>query len=410
MNPQNYIYVGVDLHKQHHTAVIIDCWNQKLGEIKFDNKPTAYPALIKAVNKYLKKGMQAVYGLEDVGGYGRALAVYLFEGGLKVKEVNAKLANARRKSHVTVEKSDAWDAECVAKVLRDELPNLPDAKPIDLYWAISQLVNQRRWVAKNLTGVVKKLHQQLGYHYPSYKNFFSQVDGKTALGFWWRYPSPYHLEHVSVENLAQFLRALSNNGLSTKKAMQIKELIRTDGSTLRDFQDKRDFIVRSLVRDIRCSERNLARIEAEIQDLMSQLGFQLETMTGIDLVTSAELVAEIGDIHRFVNSDKLARFAGIAPIKVGSGNKSRNYKSKQGNRELHAIIKALAIRQLAVSRTKKEPRNPYFHHYYEEKLKAGKTKQQAIVCIMRKLVNIIYYLMKSKAAYIIPEVSNQDAG
>ncbi|MBP1988670.1 hypothetical protein J2Z66_000265 [Paenibacillus eucommiae] len=65
---------------------------------------------------------------------------------------------------------------------------------------------------------------------------------------------------------------------------------------------------------------------------------------------------------------------------------------------------------MAVTRTKKELRNPYFHQYYEQKLKAGKTKQQATVCIMRKLVNIIYYLMKTNAAYIIPEVSNQDAG
>nr|WP_245742769.1 hypothetical protein [Fontibacillus panacisegetis] len=66
--------------------------------------------------------------------------------------------------------------------------------------------------------------------------------------------------------------------------------------------------------------------------------------------------------------------------------------------------------QLAVTRTKKEPRNPYFHHHYEEKLKAGKTKQQAIVCIMWKLVNVIYYLMKTKASYIIPEVSYHNAG
>lgn len=32
----------------------------------------------------------------------------------------------------------------------DELYNLPDAKPIDLYWAISQLVTQRNWQSKNL--------------------------------------------------------------------------------------------------------------------------------------------------------------------------------------------------------------------------------------------------------------------
>jgi transposase len=403
------IYVGVDLHKQHHTAVFIDCWNQKLGEIKFDNKPTAFPQLEKEVKKYTRKGMSVVYGLEDVGGFGRALAVYLTEKGSWVKEVNAKLANARRKSHVTIQKSDSWDAECVAKVLRDELPNLPDAKPIDLYWAISQLVTQRKWQSKTLTGMVKRLHQQLGYHYPSYKKFFSEIDGKTALAFWHKYPSPSRLSGVGVDELATYLRKLSNYALSTKKAEQILTLITEDGDTTRDFQDKRDFIVKGLVRSIRFYKRELTRIEGEIESLMKQLGYQLETMTGIELVTAAELVAEIGDIHRFATPDKLARFAGIAPIAVGSGNKHRNYKSKQGNRELHDIIKALAIRQIAVTRTKKEPRNPYFHAYLEQKMAAGKTKQQAIVCIMRKLVNVIHYLMRTKASYVIPIVSSQEA-
>jgi hypothetical protein len=364
---------------------------------------------VKEAKKYTKKGMSVVYGLEDVGGFGRALAVYLTENGCVVKEVNAKLSNNRRKSHVTVQKSDSWDAECVARVLRDELPNLPDAKPIDLYWAISQLVTQRKWQAKSLSGMVKRLHQQLGYHYPSYKAFFSEIDGKTALAFWHRFPSSVHLNGMTAGELAGFLRSLSNNALSMKKAGQILTLVAADGDTTRDFQEKRDFIVRGLVRNIRFYGREISRIEHEIAKLMMQLGFQLETMTGIDLVTAAELVAEIGDIHRFATPDKLARFAGIAPIAVGSGNKHRNYKCKQGNRELHDIIKALAIRQIAVTRTKREPRNPYFHAYYERRMAAGKTKQQAIVCIMRKLVNVVHYLMRTKAAYVMPVVPEKDA-
>jgi hypothetical protein len=215
IQPDRLIYVGVDLHKQHHTAVITNCWNQKIGEIQFDNKPSAFPQLEKEVKKHTKKGLSVVYGLEDVGGYGRALAVYLVENGCWVKEVNPKLANARRQSHVTVQKSDSWDAECVAKVLRDELPRLPDAKPVDLYWAISQLVTQRRWQVRNLSGAVKRLHQQLGYSYPSYKTFFSEVDGKTALAFWYKYPSPMHLAEVGEEELAAYLRKLSNRALST---------------------------------------------------------------------------------------------------------------------------------------------------------------------------------------------------
>ncbi|MEK4472949.1 IS110 family transposase [Paenibacillus sp. FSL R7-0048] len=407
---QNLIYVGVDLHKQHHTAVIIDCWSKKLGELKFDNKPSAFPLLIKELKKYTEKGLSVVYGLEDVGGYGRGLAVYLKDNHCWVKEVNAKLANARRQSHVTVQKSDSWDAECVAKVLRDELERLPDAKPIDLFWAISQLVTQRRWFAKNLTGTVKKLHQQISYPYPSYKRFFSEVDGKTALAFWEAYPSPHTLKDMSEEQLAGFLRSHSNNGLSHKKAIQILALIEGDGDTYRDFQTSRDSVVISQVKTAKFLKEEMARVEGEIEQLMKQLGFQLESMTGIEVVTAAQLVAEIGDIHRFSSPDKLARFAGIAPVTVGSGNKSRNFKSKQGNRELHDIIKSLAIRQIGVIRTKREPKNAFFHSYYEQKIAEGKTKQQAVVCLMRKLVNIIYAMMKKKSAYVMPNTPVRQAG
>lgn len=270
---QNLIYVGVDLHKQHHTAVFIDCWSKKLGELKFENKPSAFPLLLKELKKYTKEGLSVVFGLEDVGGYGRGLAVFLKDNGCWVKEVNAKLANARRQSHVTVQKSDSWDAECVAKVLRDDLERLPDAKPIDLYWAISQLVTQRHWLTKNLTGMVKKLHQQISYPYPSYKKFFSEVEGKTAIAFWEAYPSPHTLSGVTEEDLAGFLRKHSNNGLSLKKANQILSLIAEDGDTYRDFQEARDTVVVSQVKTISYLKQEIAGLEAEIERLMKQLGF-----------------------------------------------------------------------------------------------------------------------------------------
>lgn len=112
---QKHIYVGVDLHKATHTAVIVNCWNEKLGEIQFENKPAAFEELLPFVKKFCKRGMTPIYGLEDVGGYGRSLAVFLVENKQKVKEVNSALSFAERKSFPTTQKSDSWDAECVAK-------------------------------------------------------------------------------------------------------------------------------------------------------------------------------------------------------------------------------------------------------------------------------------------------------
>lgn len=71
---ENYLYVGVDLHKETHTVVILNCWNEYVDEITFDNRPAEFPKLEKLVNKYCKKyskendkgiTYEPVYGLEN---------------------------------------------------------------------------------------------------------------------------------------------------------------------------------------------------------------------------------------------------------------------------------------------------------------------------------------------------------
>lgn len=399
----NYLYVGVDPHKRQHTAVAVDFFRQKVCEVTFENKPSAYPKMVREIRKQAKnKGLAVIFGLEDTTNYGRNLAIYLIGEGFTVKEVGSKLSSAKRKSHNTVRKSDSWDAECIAVVLIEEFDRLPIAKPVDHYWAIAQLVSRRHASMKGLEFSKKKLHAQLGHHYSSYRKFFTELDGKTALGFFHRFPSPNLLERVTVEELAYFLRKLSNNACSTKKAEEILTLVKADGELIRAFQEKRDFIVRSIVKEIRFHKREIACAEREIKPLMEDLGFKLESMTGIDLVTAASFVAEIGDVNRFASANHLARYAGIAPVEVGSGGKIKHAKTNQGNRVLHELFFQLACRQLALSRRHHEPRNSMFLDYYHKKQSEGKTKGQAIVCVMRKLVNIVYKMMKNKTEYIMP--------
>ncbi|HFJ9482973.1 IS110 family transposase [Bacillus cereus] len=407
-NRQNYLYVGVDLHKEHHTAVIINCWQEKLGEIQFDNKPSAFSKFLLEVETYVSDGLSVVFGLEDVGGYGRALAKYLVDHERVVKEVNPALSFLERKSQVMIQKNDSWDAECVARILVNKFNQLPDAKPNDLLWSIQQLVSRRDALVKAQSALKNQLHIQLNYHYPSYKRFFSELDGKTALAFWQQYPSPSCLEGANIKQLTAFLLDVSNNTCSVKKASDILKLVKEDGHTMKEYQETRDFLVRSIVRDIEFKKKEMKYIERELKRLVNLLDYQLNTMPGIELVTASALIAEIGDIRRFLNANKLARFAGIAPVYFGSGGKGKAHKSKQGNRALHALFYNLAVQQVQVAKGSKMPRNPVFHAYYQKKLKEGKTKGQALVCIMRRLVNIIYGMMKYKTAYELPIVEEKE--
>jgi transposase len=158
------VYVGVDLHKETHTAVVMNCWNEKLGEMHFENKPSAFPDFLKKVNKLTVKGLSPIFGLEDVGGYGRSLAVYLLEQKQQVREVNTALSAAERKSNPIVKKSDSWDAECVARVLLTKLETLPHANPQDIYWTIAQLVSRRTGLIKAQISLKNQLHAQLSHH------------------------------------------------------------------------------------------------------------------------------------------------------------------------------------------------------------------------------------------------------
>lgn len=400
-----HIFVGVDLHKATHTAVMVNCWGDKIEEITIENRPTDFEKLLKFAKKHTPKGMTPVFGLEDVGGHRKSLAVYLLDKNQTVKEVNASLAHDRRRSNPMYQKNDSWDAQCVADVLKDKLMELPDANPQDIYWTISQLVNRRDAIVKAQTALKNQLHGQLGHNYPSYKKFFSDLTGKSALAFWEQYPSPKTLAGVSLEELAEFLRKASRNGCSTKKAKAVLELVKADGDTERGYQESRDFLIQSHVRDICFKREELSKIESELEKLMGTLDYQLETMPGINVVTASQLVSKIGDVKRFSNPSKLARYAGIAPVNFSSGGKGKDTKCRLGNRELHGIFYNLARQQIQISKGSGVKRNDIFRAYYERKVAEGKTSGQAMVCVMRRLVNIVYGMMKNKTAYRHPVVS-----
>lgn len=120
-----------------------------------------------------------------------------------------------------------------------------------------------------------------------------------------------------------------------------------------------------------------------------------------------EKMYHASDIQRFSNKNKLAQFAGIAPIRLSSSGKGKDKTTKQGNRGLQAIIYFLAIQMVQVS-SKGTPRNPAFRAYYEKRKAEGKSSQQALICISRRLINIIYGMLKSGTEYQMPVVENAD--
>jgi len=391
-----WTYVGCDSHKDTHTFVFLDCFQDKLGEITVGSAPSEFPKFIKRAKKYLQAGTNFAFGFEDVTAYGRTFVKYLVDKGYMVKHTDASKV-ATERGHVQ-HKSDSFDAECAGRVLINKFDTLPIANPEDKYWILSVLVTRHNSVTKQKVMDKNTLHHLLGQNYPHYKKFFSNLKTLSGLLFYETYPAPHLLEDVTVEELATLLKSASRRNETTKAAF-ILETVKRDGVQENEYQDSRDFAVRSLVKQFKNSITELAVIEKEIHKILEDFNSTLTTMKGIATLTDASLISEIGDINRFRSPAALARYAGVAPVHVSSGMSKAEIANVRGNRKLNGLIYQIALSSITPRGKNKTVNNPISYNYYQKKISQGKTHSQALKCVMRRLINIIYDMMKHNRPY-----------
>lgn len=396
-----HVYVGVDLHKRTHVAMVVDSYGEPIGKaMKFDNLPAAFPAWVEQV-KARANGSGLVFGLEDVHGLGRGLAQYLLRQGYLVKFVNAYLTKGERDE---VNKTDRIDALAVARTTAKQVTRLPDADIDPLQWAILSTVNYRKGLVEEQVRVKNRLRHLLMHSWTEWEQFFSEpFDGKTPLAFWEQYPSAYRLQGVSVETLTAFLRAQSHCACGRATAELILAVV-TDVPEEPPFQAERDALICQSVRQLRTLQQQLSEVREQLGRLVAQSEYDLTTVAGIDVVMAAELIALVGDVTRFPTVDKFLRYTGIAPVTLGTGEHLTQLKSKFGRRELSALFHRIASTQLVVHKKTGTPRNPEAKAYFEKHLgeQAGLPRRQrdrkrmkkALLSLMRQQAIRFYKLMK----------------
>ena len=76
----------------------------------------------------------------------------------------------------------------------------------------------------------------------------------------------------------------------------------------------------------------------------------------------------------------------------------------RGNRKLNEIFYRIALTSVMPIGINKALLNPIFYDYYHKKISEGKLKNQALKCVQRRLVNIVYNVMKHNRPYDNPDM------
>ena len=197
-------------------------------------------------------------------------------------------------------------------------------------------------------------------------------------------------EHLCLKKTVWFYEEITIQGARLKN--QLRQLQRERSlSTTKDEQNVLDIVIQSKKKNLKQIQKTQEKLERELDVLLGKTGKNLTTIKGIGTLMAAKIIAHANGIERFATVDKFVSYAGIAPVERSSGKSRKRKKNKMGNRRLHSTFYLAAVCQIV--------HNPKAKEYYEKKIKEGKTKQQALFCVMRRIACIVYGMLKSGEDY-----------
>jgi transposase len=119
----------------------------------------------------------------------------------------------------------------------------------------------------------------------------------------------------------------------------------------------------------------------------------LDSIPGIAETTAALVLAELTNIKQYSSARQVAAYAGLVPRERQSGTsvRGRTRVSKVGNAQLRKAPYFPAITAIRCS--------PFFQAWAEALLKRGKSKMSVICAVMRKLLHLVYGVLKSEQPF-----------
>lgn len=325
-------YIGLDIHKRFTYAVVKDDEGNLLGEEKFGNSKENFHMFLQIFSPHETKIVMESTGVWEY--------IYNILKELGYKEV--KLANPVKTKAIAWArvKTDAIDAGTLADLLRANLIAESYVPPEEIR-KLREITRLRKIAVKQKTQMVNRLHALL-----TRKGIF--LPKKTLCG-------------------------------------QSKEFLK----------EENDPSIENYLEIIEINRKRLLVIDEEITALAHQNNTAklLMTAVGIGPVRSITLVAEIGEITRFLSAEKLCSYAGLVPrVKQSGSSLHFGRLVQQASKTLkHALIQA------SWSAAKCRESNPLKEHYIRLMQKKG--KQKAICATARKLCCIIFAMLKKQEEF-----------
>ena len=334
-------FIGVDLHKKSITVCVVDPSRKILARKTINCKET------NEIVAFFRKFQPFKVVVE-------ATASYPWFVELVEPMADRVVLGNPKKLRVIAEstkKTDRLDAQILAEFLA--LDMIPEAyQPTPRQREHRTLVRHRQFLQSRITSVRSKIHHILSNYNADRKDLFSTQCG------------PAHFKEVPLSDADRFV---------------IKQL----------WAEWQEHVVQreAVTKKLKAFVAKAPQREKEDRAL-------LMTAPGVGFVTTEVFLSELSGYERFRNSKTVCAYAGVAPAVRQSGDKrSKDMRiTKEGSGLLRWALVESAWRLVQTS-----PKwSARFARWQERK-----GKKRAIVAVARKLLCMLYAMLRTRTPYIV---------
>jgi transposase len=390
------LIVAIDIGMEMNHGYCTTPDGRDIKPFKFDNSREGMDKLWGMVmaSKNRFQCEEIIVGYESTGPYGEPMVHYLMKKPVMLVQVNPMHTKRIKEiSDNSPLKTDDKDPRVIADIIKLG-HSLSIVIPEGDAAYLRRLNNSRERHIRERTALLNQLQQLVFLLFPEFKKVMKDIRCKTPIYLLKKYLTPMAISVLDKDTLGEEMRKKSRGKFKEQHAERLisfaKNTIGIKEGVLGLSMDIQHILIQ-----LEMLNTLIAEIESEMETALGRIPYssKLLSIKGLGVVSVAGIIGEVGDFKKFQARAEIMKLAGLDLYEISSGKwKGRRKISKRGRSLLRKILYYAAIQTIR--------NNGILHDYYTRLTERGMKRMMALVAVSRKLLGIIYAIVRDDSEYI----------
>jgi transposase len=258
---------------------------------------------------------------------------------------------------------------------------------------LRRLTHARERAMRRRIALFSQLQDLVFVIFPEFSQVMKNVKTKSSMYILEHCPTPEDIIKYKLKNLTVTLRKVSRGQIKEERARELYAAAKTSIG-IKEGRRGILFEIREILSTIETTERFITEVEKEMNHFLKDIPYSrfVLSMKGIGEITVAGLIGEVGDFRKYKTIPEVLKLAGFDLFEISSGeHKGQRRISKRGRSHMRKLLYFVAINTVR--------KGGIMHEYYQGCLERGMLKMKALIAVSRKLLGIMFALVRDHSEY-----------